>query len=131
MSTNIGETKSLAAAGVIFAPAAFLNTPVSNLELICNGCGAANAKFDFVPDRIYGTYVGHACHIHDFMYENGHTEEDREEADRVMLNNLLRLCKRDADKKWYKPLSLMRKRCRVYYRMVRSYGADAFFVGKN
>ena len=128
---SLEETKRLAASGILYAPAAFLVTPIGQLKLICNGCGAANAKFDFVPDKIYGTYVGHACHIHDFMYENGRSEEDRNEADRVMRNNLLRLCKRDSKKKWHKPWFLMRKRCQLYYKMVDCYGGDAFWAGKN
>lgn len=123
------KAQEKAQADILFAPASFRNgNPVLLFE-VCNGCGAANAKFDFVPDRIYGTYIGYACHIHDWMYNVGHTIEDKEEADRVFLNNMLRII--DRENKWYKPTFLMRIRARNYYRAIRAFGGPAFWAGKN
>lgn len=119
-----------AEAGILFAPASFLTTGPDRLAQICNGCGAADAKFDFVPDRIYGTRISSACHIHDFMYHTGRSVEDKEEADRVFLNNLLRLIGRDSYK-WYKPTRLQRIRARGYYLAVHHFGGPAFWAGKN
>jgi len=93
-----------------------------------NGCGAAGAKFDFVPDTIYGIYIGEACAVHDFMYHVGRSIEDKEEADRVFLNNLLRLI--DKRKPWYVPKFLCRIRCRNYYRAVKYFGGPAFWKTK-
>jgi len=126
----IAKTKDMAATGLLFAPASFLNTPNKTLRSICNGCGAANAKFDFVPDKIYGTYIGYACNIHDWMYHEGRSIEDKEEADRVMLNNILRLIDIDCKKKWYKPKFLMRIRAKEYYLAVKHFGGPAFWAGK-
>lgn len=123
------EARDLAATSVLFAPASFLTTPFDTLKTLVNGCGATNAKFDFIPDRIYGTYIGYACFIHDFMYHEGRTIDDKEEADRVFLNNLLRVIKREH--KWYKPKFLMRSRARKYYLAVRYFGGPAFWAGKN
>jgi len=127
---KLKESLELAQAGVLYAPASFLTSSIEELELVCNGCGAANAKFDFVPDRIYGSYIGHACDIHDWMYNEGRSIEDKEEADRIFLNNMYRLIERDKHK-WYKPTKLQRIRCREYYQAVQHLGGSAFWEGKN
>jgi hypothetical protein len=127
---RIKDSVSMAVAGILFAPSSFKKSSISSLELICNGCGAANAKFDFVPDRIYGTSISAACSIHDFMYHEGQTIEDKEEADRVFRNNMYRLVDIDCKLKWYKPKFLMRKRVQVYYKMVDCFGGSAFWAGK-
>lgn len=119
---------ALAKVGSLFAPASFKTTPVAKLTEVCNGCGAASAKIDFVPDKIYGTYVGEACHIHDWMYNEGRTIEDKDEADRAFLNNILRLIKKR--RKWYKPMFLMRIRAKNYYNAVKLFGGPAFWDGK-
>lgn len=121
---------ALACAGVLYAPASMLTHNTSVLATICNGCGAANAKFDFIPDRIYGTSIAEACHIHDYMYYEGRTIEDKEEADRVFLNNMFRLIERDKHK-WYKPTALQRRRALKYYEAVVYFGGSAFWAGKN
>jgi hypothetical protein len=125
------ETQELAIAGVVDAPASFKSASLHELERVCNGCGAANAKFDFVPDKIWGTYVGHACNIHDWDYEFGVDNEDKEIADRRMRNNLLRLIRRDCKKKWYKPKAAMELRAQFYYKMVCWRGGPSFWSGKN
>lgn len=130
MIKKINRTKDLASTGTIFAPASFLNAPTNQLKEVCNGCGAANAKFDFVPDRIYGTDISFACIIHDWMYEQGRIIEDKEEADRVFLNNMYRLIELDKHK-WYKPTRLQRIRARGYYQAVQHFGGSAFWAGKN
>ena len=123
------RAQSLAVSGVLFAPTGFKLASEELLEKICNGCGAADAKFDFVPDRIYGTRITSACYIHDYMYNDGVTIEDKEEADRVFLNNLLRLIDRDKHK-WYKPTRLQRIRAKEYYLAVKYFGACAYWAGK-
>ncbi len=75
----------------LYNPPGFLELSIDARNEICNGCGAGNAKFDFVPDRIYGLYIGEVCDRHDYMYHFGKTDDDKKEADRVMLNNLNRL----------------------------------------
>ena len=46
------EAQQLAISGVLYAPNGFKLASEQELDDICNGCGAANAKFDFVPDSI-------------------------------------------------------------------------------
>ena len=104
---------------------------MEELQLICNGCGSASAKFDFVPDRIWGTYIGHACNVHDWEYEYGTDNSDKEAADRAMRNNTLRLIDIDCAEKWYKPKTLMHLRAQFYYTMVCWRGGPAFWKGKN
>lgn len=122
-------TRRMAEAGTIYAPASFLCSAIGDLANICNGCGAANSKFDFVPDTIYGLFIGDCCNIHDWMYHEGRSIEDKEEADRVMLNNMLRLIRRDTA--WYRPKFLMRWRAKAYYLAVKHFGGPSFWAGKN
>ena len=125
------EAQRLARAGILYAPASFKTASAQELERVCNGCGAANAKFDFVPDRIWGTYIGHACHVHDWEYEHGVDEEDRMSADRAMRNNMQRIVRRECKEKWYKPVLAMEARIQGYYWAVRWRGGPAFWDGKN
>ena len=126
---NILTTRTKALGGGLYAPSIFFKEPIETLVDICNGCGAAGAKFDFVPDKIYGTSIGKACIIHDYMYYIGTTVEDKEEADRVFLNNMIRLIEEDSHK-WYKPTALQRRRALKYYEAVTYFGGAAFWAGK-
>jgi len=129
MKKGLISAVNLSGASVLYAPASFKVTPIGSLAEVSNGCGAAGAKFDFVPDRIYGTYIGEASHIHDWMYHEGRTIEDKDEADRVFLNNILRLIKKRATA-WYKPTFLMRIRAKNYYNSVKLFGGPAFWDNK-
>lgn len=51
-------------------------------------CGAENARFDFVPDSIYGLSIVLACCIHDHRYELGGTQADKDYADLEFLANM-------------------------------------------
>ena len=125
------DTVELVNSGVIDASLSFISAPESVLKCTCNGCGSADAKFDFVPDRIWGTYIGHACHVHDWDYKEGNTEKDRKRADNRMKSNIKKLIARDCESKWYKPKLLMNTRANFYYAMVRWRGKKAFWKGKN
>ena len=123
------KAQNIARAGTLYAPSSFKLASVNTLLSICNGCGAANARFDFIPDRIYGTSIRAACQIHDFMYHVGRTIEDKEEADRVFLNNMKRLI--DLDKhKCYKPTWLQYRRAMKYHYFVDKLGGTSFWKGK-
>ena len=122
------KAQELAVAGVLFAPTSFKLASIEELLRVCNGCGAADSWFR-PPKRIYGTLIVYACIIHDWMYEKGLTDEDKQEADRSFLNNLNRLITRDSHK-WHKPTYLQRKRAKVYYTGVKYGGGEAFWAGK-
>jgi hypothetical protein len=111
----------------LYSPEGYKKLSKEAKEEICNGCGAGNAKFDFVPDSIYGLYIGEVCNIHDYMYHVGVTLADKEEADRVMRNNLIRLI----NNKGGILKTLRRWRAGTYYVAVDKYGGPAFWEGKN
>ena len=127
---NIVQTIEMVKAGQITAPAEFIEFGAPALTGLCNGCGSSQSKFDFVPDSIYGLKIKPACHIHDFQYYRGKTIEDKKEADRRFLNNMLRLIEADTNRlrKFIKPL--MRRRALKYYEAVNRFGGTAFWSGK-
>lgn len=95
-----------------------------------NGCGSAQAKFDFVPDTIWGLDISDACNVHDLCYYVADPDiEQKKEADRVFLNNLNRLINIHTKfpiLKW-----LRRRRAMKYYLAVKYFGGPAFWDGKN
>lgn len=94
-------------------------------------CGPGDFGNYLVPDSILGVSVTEACRIHDWYYRfyPGDTEEDRFMADRVLLNNMLRIIVCASKSKW-----LLRARyyiAHLYFTSVRKYGAPAFFEERN
>ena len=126
---DITTAQRMAKEGLIYAPDSFLNATIDELVDACNGCGAAGSWFR-PPKRIYGTLIVYACIIHDWMYSKGLTDEDKVKADRVFRGNLNRIITLDSDK-WYKPVKLQRARALFYYSMVKCFGHEAFWKGKN
>lgn len=102
---------------------------LSDLERfkICNGCGSANAKFDFVPDTIYGLNISEACYRHDYAYWAGRTGEDKAAADLQFLNNMLTIINTKSTwaLKWPR-----RWRAMSYYSAVCDKGHRAFWANK-
>jgi hypothetical protein len=111
----------------LYAPDSFLNATCEERKRVCNGCGSAKAKFDFVPDSIWGLKIRSACDRHDWMYHIGKTIEHKEEADRVFLNNMLRLIEAKSHK-LLKPLR--RRRALKYYEAVVMFGGPAYWSNK-
>ncbi len=127
MKKEIFEAQKLAIVGALYALTDFKASPLDRLETMCNGCGAGGSWFR-PPSKIYGTKILEACIIHDHAYYVGVTHEDKEEADRAFLNNMLRLI--DRRTRWYKPTKLQRWRAKRYYQAVKCYGGSAFWAGK-
>lgn len=123
------KAQELAGAGTILAPVSFIKAPITKLLKVCNGCGAANSRFDYVPDIIVGTYVGYACFIHDWQYEEGKTKEDKREADRIFKKNLLVLIKLESTS--IIVISLRYILCNIYYLGVKHLGYKSFWRGKD
>jgi uncharacterized protein DUF1353 len=113
----------------LFAPNSYRAAQPEEKEKIVNGCGPGGWKFDLVPDTLWGLKVTKACNIHDWMYHFGQTLDDKKKADRVFLNNMLRLI--DAKTKWRIVRRLRRRRARIYYEAVKRYGAPSFWSNKN
>lgn len=112
----------------LFAPEAYKKLTAVALAAIANGCGAIGWKIDLVPDTLWGLGIRAACDIHDYMYHTGETIEDKNEADRVFLNNMLRLIVAKTKYKWLR--RLRRRRALIYYFAVRHFGGPAFWAGK-
>ncbi len=128
-SRKINKTKQLVIANFLYAPTSFLLAPIHELRKIISGCGNNQSKLDFIPDKVLGVYLGDACIIHDWMYEEGYTIEDKEEADRVFLNNLLRIIAK-SKKRIYRPKVLLRFLVKRYYNAVCIFGGPAFWANK-
>lgn len=112
----------------LYAPPLYWSLSPEGKASLCNGCGAKGYGWT-VPDTIWGLSITEICDIHDVMYAWGVDESDREEADRVMKNNMLR--KIEAKTKWRMLKMLRSRRALKYYWAVRSFGGPAFWNGKN
>lgn len=114
---------------MLFAPDSYITATAAVRLAVVNGCGPGGWKIDLVPETIWGLDVSEACNVHDWMYQAGSTIADKEEADRVFLNNLLRLIEA-AGGCWILK-RLRRNRAWIYYLAVHKFGGPAFWAGKN
>jgi hypothetical protein len=113
----------------LYAPETYWKLAPHQKKKICNGCGTKGLVGAVVPDSLWGMDITEACNIHDYMYATGETIDEKYEADRVFLNNMLRMI--DGAKSWW-PVRFMRSRAAVkYYYAVRDLGGPAFWSGKN
>lgn len=126
---TIEQSQALAISDVLYAPASFKLASKEELQETCNGCGPSGWKLDLVPDNIWLLYIGDACNIHDWMYSKGRTIEDKEGADRVFLNNLIRII--DRDKSRWRDKRKMKDKAYGYYLAVKKFGGPAFWRNKN
>lgn len=121
---KIRKTRKLINNGILIANKLFLELPISQLSRIVNGCGAADAKFDFVPEKVYGLTMTPVCHIHDLDYELGDTAEEKEAADyRFLINGFAYIKYKSSIFKAF----FRRRRWLKYYEAVLLKGDDAFF----
>jgi len=111
----------------LFAPAKYWVLTDERKRGICNGCGPKGILGWFIPNTMWLLNVRDACDIHDFMYEVGKTQADKEEADRVFLNNLNRLINAGS---WCLRIP-RRRRALTYYHFVHHHGGSHFWDGKN
>lgn len=112
----------------LFAPESYYRLSEEDKAAICNGMGSANSILSpIIPNTMYLLDVEECGNIHDFMYYIGKTLEDKKEADRVFLNNMLRVI--DAKGGWL--VWFRRSRARKYYLAVKYFGGPAFWDGKN
>jgi len=126
---EIHATRKLIDAKVLTAHDDFMGETDGLLVAVCNGCGAARAKFDFVPDTIWGLCICSCCHIHDYGYFRGDSEEDRDREDDRFLMNLINLIEHRSSN-WFMRV-LRSRRAMSYYSAVREKGAAAFWAGKD
>jgi len=125
----------------LYAPEIYKKLSACEKKAIVNGCGAGGWKIDLVPNTLYGLDVTSACNIHDYMYYAGMTNEDKNEADRVFLNNMIRLIDAGVRADSNSPLLMRRlkktlrifrrRRAYAYYFAVKKFGGPAFWQDKN
>lgn len=98
-------------------PSEFLQLSVAEKDRICNGVGGGEfAKY--IPDTIWGLNVAKSADGHDFSYDKGGWEVEREIADKVFYFNLITQINGS-----FALLRPVRKiRARTYYRIVRGVG---------
>lgn len=113
----------------LFAPEGYWKLTDEAKSEIVGGCGPGSIGDYFVPDSIWGISVQPCCAIHDYMYYIGEKEIDRETADRVFLNNMVRVMVENTGSKWL--LRLRLRTVKVYYNAVREFGGPAFWDNKN
>ena len=115
----------------LFAPPDYWKLTPEQLNNIIGkgGCGPGGFGDYLVPDKIWGLEIKPACQIHDYMYAMGYTVEEKQEADRVFMNNMLRLV--DAAGGNWLILALRRSAAAKYYRAVADFGGPSFWRNKN
>jgi hypothetical protein len=111
----------------LFAPDSYYELGEATKATICSGCGTTGWKGKLVPDDIWGVNITEACQIHDYMYFIGETIEDKYSADRVFLNNMIRLINNKGG--WF--AWFRRYRAVTYYNAVAHFGGPAYWDGKN
>jgi len=107
----------------LLLPMSYRNAHAAELDRVCNGGGAAGYGL-LIPDTMYLVSMTPAFDVHDWMYHEGGTDEDKDRADDWMLENLHRIIKA---KSWTPWMRWMRKRrAQKYYLAVRMFGSGAF-----
>lgn len=125
---EINRAKTLVKKGILTAPDGFLEADNDVLAKICNGCGAADSTFDFIPDSMWGLCICIICHIHDYGYHTGQTREDKDREDDRFLTNLINFIE-EYSGNWFSRMA-RRRRALKYYEGVVAFGDDAFFKDK-
>lgn len=110
----------------LFVLQSYIDAKPEELAIVVNGCGSANAKFDFVPDTIWGVKIAPACSIHDWAYDQGKTWSDKTEADFCFLINMLILVTRK--KRTFRLMAYYR--AMTYWAAVHEKGDKAFWKNK-
>lgn len=118
------------------------------------GCGPGGLGDYLVPDTMWGLSVTECCRFHDGYYRNWpeNTEVARQRADEILLNNCVRVIEAAAvsgmehigrDKyqfQWCHDRAVRRvkwlyeqrlDRAHLYFKMVRRFGAPAYFEDRN
>lgn len=128
LTTKLVEAQKLVASGSLIGPVSFNLATLDELREVCNGCGAADSWFDFVPDRIIGSYIGHVCFIHDWQYYKGKTKEEKEKADETFKANLLTTIKLKSTSVVI--VAIKYSLAYTYYFGVKRFGSSAYWKGK-
>lgn len=114
--------------GSLEAHPSFISAGLGAILDNTNGCGAEGAKFDFVPDTIWGLPIMPACIIHDWDYHTGRTKHDKRRADVRFLVNMVLLILDGSN--WVTTI-LRTERAVKYFLAVTIKGDEAYWSGKD
>lgn len=117
----------------LLVPVSFILASPEEIDAKTGGCGPGSIGDWFVPDTMYGESVYLACRIHDWMYGEGETLEDKRIADRVFLWNMVVLIQESPDTGEIEgdPIDKVRlRRVMTYFEAVSYGGDDAFKKGE-
>jgi hypothetical protein len=95
------------------------------------GCGPGKFGAMIIPDRLLGISFKTACRIHDWYYQyaQDRTEEGLFAADRIFLNNMLRIV---AAAGGFQLLIWLRRRlAHMYFMSVRKWGGPCYHDSRN
>jgi len=120
--------KGLDLRNILYAPTEYWKLNLKEHKEICNKAGPKGYGW-LVPNTIWGLNIGECANIHDFLFYVGKTIEDKDAADRIFLNNMLRLI--NLKTKWGFVKYLRIQRASKYYAAVCIKGGPAFWKGKN
>lgn len=117
----------------LLVPQSYLNASKEEIDAKTGGCGPGGIGDWFVPDTMYGEPVFLACRIHDWMYGEGRTVEDKKIADRVFLWNMTTLIQESpetgkSEEDLFDQARL--RRVMTYYQAVYYGGGSAFDKGE-
>lgn len=119
---------------MLLVPQSYIDATEEQIDEKTGGCGPGSIGDWFVPDTILGESVFLACRIHDWMYGEGTSIEDKKIADRVFLWNMTVLIQEApfTQEQESAALDLVRLRtCMTYYSAVSYGGNDAFDRGES
>jgi hypothetical protein len=112
----------------LYAPQSYWIASPWQRHIVANGCGPKGLGW-IIPNWLWGCDITPACNIHDWMYHYGLTLADKEEADRVFLNNMIRIINIRTKWSWLRKLRL--DKAYTYYEAVARFGGPAFWKGLN
>ncbi len=112
---------------LLWAPDEYWNLPPEEKKDICNGVGPRVFGY-LIPDTIWLLNVSEAADIHDYMYHVGKNLDDKNRADEIFLNNMIRIIEKETWWNWVKKCRC--RRARMMYKAVKYFGEPAFWAGK-
>jgi len=114
----------------LWAPQSYFKLSREELREIIGdgGCGPGKFGDPFVPDNLAGIDIGPCCDIHDYMYDIGKTQEDKDKADQLFLWNMVSVVSTYTQDVQVKKFRLWL--AKMYYHAVRDHGDSSFWKNK-
>ena len=114
----------------LWVPTTYRDATIEQILAKTGGCGPGGLGDWVVPDTMYFESVFLACQVHDWMYGEGETEEDKFIADLLLLLNIIILIQLTPFRNYLKEnqkLDILRLLRAPKYYIAVSYGGGAAF----